>query len=258
MNEQKKAEDKIQITLEEYLIHGYIKQIVPNVPTAIIEFIILLLDDWIKHRRQWAAKVIWASYTKWQLRKELMIWLDAKVEETRQRQAKSRNYRNDEGPRKVMVRQTKNERARKEKERLIIEERERVKRRREEEEEKSRKEQKKIQEIDNRVELILNQLMERFDELSGKLDEIQRVLMQKKKRDEKVKVFENDNVEGVRIWLRDKVEMKQYIDVFLRNGVDKLSIVCLLDKIALKEMGIYKIGHQIVLLDQIQKLKVFN
>merc|ERR1712048_181915 len=46
----------------------------------------------------------------------------------------------------------------------------------------------------------------------------------------------------LKAWLEDKLKIPQYFDVFIRNGVEDLSIVALLDKQALESMGITAIG----------------
>ena len=66
---------------------------------------------------------------------------------------------------------------------------------------------------------------------------------------------DNDNVEGVKLWLKDTVKLERYFDMFMKNGVDRLSVVVLLDKDSLKEIGVDQIGHQLLILNEIEKLK---
>ena len=59
----------------------------------------------------------------------------------------------------------------------------------------------------------------------------------------------------LKLWLKDKVGLPQYFDIFLKNGIDELSTAVLLDKITLKEIGIDKIGHQMRILNELKQIR---
>ena len=56
-------------------------------------------------------------------------------------------------------------------------------------------------------------------------------------------------------WIEKQLKLPEYYDVLVENGIDKLSVVQLLTKDELQEMGITKIGHKIQILKEIQSLK---
>eukprot|EP01084_Bolivina_argentea_P041849 77255_1 len=59
-------------------------------------------------------------------------------------------------------------------------------------------------------------------------------------------------------WLENKVQLPQYYDLFINNGIDELSVVSLIDRDTLKDLGISIIGHQIKILDNVKQLKQNN
>eukprot|EP01084_Bolivina_argentea_P203086 346899_1 len=65
----------------------------------------------------------------------------------------------------------------------------------------------------------------------------------------------NIQQEKLKMWLENKVKLKQYFNVFIESGIDDLETVCLLTKDSLKDMGIDKVGHQVKLLSNIKQLK---
>eukprot|EP01083_Nonionella_stella_P270765 917031_1 len=59
-------------------------------------------------------------------------------------------------------------------------------------------------------------------------------------------------------WFDEKVQLPQYYQVFVENGIDKLSILKLVTINELNEMKITKIGHRIKILHEIEKLNSSN
>ena len=60
--------------------------------------------------------------------------------------------------------------------------------------------------------------------------------------------------EQLKMWMH-KIELLEYYDIFIKNGVEDLEVVKLLNMDTLNHMNINKIGHKIKLLAEIQKLK---
>merc|ERR1711902_341350 len=65
----------------------------------------------------------------------------------------------------------------------------------------------------------------------------------------------NTEKEKMRLWLENDVKLPEYYDVLINNGIDELSVIKLITKDTLKDIGIYKIGHQMKILNQVNQLK---
>ena len=188
-----------------------------------------------------------------QLKREQEELEKKRVEEERKRIEEEKRKHEEEERQRAREQQRKAE-----EERLMIE---RERRRKEIAEKKRLETERRNKEIDDRVLLKLQPMMDRIDQLTKMVDTMEKELnMDGNNDDEKVNgkdigYGDNDGIEAVKLWLKEKVELPQYTDIFLKHGIDKLSVVVLLEKSTLKEMGIYKIGHQLIILDQIQKLK---
>ena len=122
-----------------------------------------------------------------------------------------------------------------------------------EEERRRRKEiERKNKEIDDRLDIKMEPIINTLEDLKMKVERLMVGGISNKDGD----VFgDNDNVEGVKLWLKDTVKLEGYYDLFVKNGVDRLSVVVLLDRDSLKEIGVDKIGHQLLILNEIEKLK---
>eukprot|EP01084_Bolivina_argentea_P133446 235511_1 len=59
----------------------------------------------------------------------------------------------------------------------------------------------------------------------------------------------------LKVWLRDQVELPEYYDIFIENGVDDLSVVMLINMDVLQQMDIKKIGHKMKILHCVKLLK---
>eukprot|EP01084_Bolivina_argentea_P157750 274880_1 len=68
----------------------------------------------------------------------------------------------------------------------------------------------------------------------------------------------NPEQQKLKSWLENKVKLPQYYDVFLNNGIDELSVVAMIDKNTLKDMGIDTIGHQVKILNYAKQLNKNN
>eukprot|EP01083_Nonionella_stella_P123907 373706_1 len=64
----------------------------------------------------------------------------------------------------------------------------------------------------------------------------------------------NPKQKKVKSWLENQVALPQYFDIFMKNGIDELSLVALLDKATLKDIGIDVIGHQMKILNHVKQL----
>ena len=56
-------------------------------------------------------------------------------------------------------------------------------------------------------------------------------------------------------WLLNEVGLPKYYETFIKNDIDRLSIVELVTMKELNEIGITSIGHRMKILDEIAKLK---
>ena len=63
----------------------------------------------------------------------------------------------------------------------------------------------------------------------------------------KMKV-EGLTLDPVWTWLKEKVELPEYYNIFIENGFDSMKIISDIDKEDLKEIGINKRGHQNLIL----------
>eukprot|EP01083_Nonionella_stella_P216357 777828_1 len=68
----------------------------------------------------------------------------------------------------------------------------------------------------------------------------------------------NAEQQKVKSWLENKVKLPRYFDNFMNNGIDELSVVALLDKATLKDIGIDVIGHQMKILNHAKQLHQNN
>eukprot|EP01084_Bolivina_argentea_P205847 351575_1 len=68
-------------------------------------------------------------------------------------------------------------------------------------------------------------------------------------------INETNNINSFRRWLDKDVNLSEYYDLFVSNGVNALSIAKLLTMDTLIEIGIKKVGHRLCILNQIKILK---
>eukprot|EP01084_Bolivina_argentea_P018103 33751_1 len=117
----------------------------------------------------------------------------------------------------------------------------------------------------NKLQTKVNDIELRLNEEQKNDDKIDKVMIMKElnliKQNMKV-LSKNNNInpeqQRLKAWLQNTVKLPQYYDLFLQNGIDELSVVALIDKETLKEMGIDTIGHQIKILDKAKQLKQNN
>ena len=70
---------------------------------------------------------------------------------------------------------------------------------------------------------------------------------------------ENERGNAVKIWLTDTAQLPEYYDLFVQNGFDTMdAITCISDRNVLQDIGINKIGHQMKLINDINKLSQHN
>ena len=64
----------------------------------------------------------------------------------------------------------------------------------------------------------------------------------------------NPETEELREWLEDVVKLPQYFDAFVENGFEDLQSMSYITKDELTQMKITKLGHQVKIIGEIQKL----
>eukprot|EP01083_Nonionella_stella_P086051 238805_1 len=111
----------------------------------------------------------------------------------------------------------------------------------------------------NNMELRLNE-EQKHDDVDGRLNKMMDEIKSIKRTVNALSANHNLNPkqQKVKLWLENKVELAQYFDIFLNNGIDELSVVALLDKATLKDIGIDVIGHQMKILNHAKKLQQKN
>ena len=66
---------------------------------------------------------------------------------------------------------------------------------------------------------------------------------------------ENSELVAVRRWMISVVKLPQYLDVFIENGFDDLSLIQMMRSNDLEDLGIDKKGHRLKIMREIDKLK---
>ena len=94
----------------------------------------------------------------------------------------------------------------------------------------------------------MDAMMERVDRLETNLSRFMSESLQKRNQTD-------DELEAVRHWMCKEVKMPQYLDLFIENGFDHLSVIQALTMNDLLEMGIEKKGHRIRIVQAIAMLK---
>ena len=64
----------------------------------------------------------------------------------------------------------------------------------------------------------------------------------------------NEKEEKIKSWLSDKVELPEYFDMFIENGLDDLDILQDINEDELISIGISKLGHRKKILKYIKVL----
>ena len=100
-------------------------------------------------------------------------------------------------------------------------------------------EEQKNNDMDDKV----NQLMKQFESMEQTMHKLS------------INANLNPEQQEVKLWLKNKCKLGQYYDVFIKNGIDELSVVALLDQSTLKDIGIDIVGHRMRILDQARQLK---
>eukprot|EP01083_Nonionella_stella_P123908 373707_1 len=105
-----------------------------------------------------------------------------------------------------------------------------------------------------KIELQLNE-EQKSDETDDRLNKMMNEMKRIKQTMNTLSASNNMDPEQqkVKSWL-EKVRLPQYFDNFMNNGIDELSVVALLDKATLKDIGIDVIGHQMKILNHVKQL----
>ena len=104
----------------------------------------------------------------------------------------------------------------------------------------------------------VHSLKEEIKGLNTQIDELRVNTAAESTGDIAVDGQQNSEIDALREWLRDEVRLPQYIDVFLKNGFENLSVIQPLGVNDLDEMGIEKKGHRLQIVLAIAKLKAVD
>ena len=264
-----------------------------DIPPSIIEYIVLyrwFLPEWEREFEENRKKVAAANMRQTKLE---MMEENRRLSEKKGFKELLKQIRKKEGERNRMENRKMVEAAQKRREKLekmkaeeAVTRREKMRirellkqRRKEEERNRVDNMERKKREIEKQNEEVCDRfdikkgtkpIMEKLDGLIVEMEEIEKWVDDERKeieiemqRENDIPscldwCFDNGDSDVVRLWLNDKVKLGQYVDLFLENGVDRISTVILLDKDSLKEMGVDKVGHQLLILNEIEKLKKMN
>ena len=97
----------------------------------------------------------------------------------------------------------------------------------------------------------------RIKSIETRLDEISKTLESFKKDivllKETCRLFSNDQ-DGIKQWLTSQVQLPQYYDTFIKNGIDDINVAKLITMDILKEIGVEIIGHRMRILHGVKVL----
>merc|ERR1711879_330808 len=62
----------------------------------------------------------------------------------------------------------------------------------------------------------------------------------------------------LRQWMAQKVRLPEYFDLFIDSGIEDLGTAALLSFDTITRIGIDKVGHQMRILNEVEKLKMIN
>eukprot|EP01084_Bolivina_argentea_P150652 263065_1 len=92
-------------------------------------------------------------------------------------------------------------------------------------------------------DMVMNQSMEnRINSIESRLDELTKMMQSLNTEIQTIKKKSMRQDIGIKEWLTDHVELPQYYDLFIKQGIDHLDIVKLITMDILKEMNIKLIG----------------
>ena len=113
-----------------------------------------------------------------------------------------------------------------------------------------------LQESVKQIAKQMNDLQSKFSEESKNQDtmDIEKEIQSLKEEIKMLKEKNNINVQEVKNWVTNTVELPQYIDLFIENGLDDINIIKHIGMNELKQIGIDKIGHSIKIMTEIEKL----
>eukprot|EP01084_Bolivina_argentea_P133447 235512_1 len=127
----------------------------------------------------------------------------------------------------------------------------------------------------DQFEARLDSLTSKVDELSKQLNDIRLLLTEEQKDDnlsdiKKEMEMMKQNIQNlmdrnnspkpekenaVNVWLRDVVKLPEYIDLFMQNGMDDMTVIEDITMNELNQIGIDKLGHKMRILKAVAKLK---
>merc|ERR1712157_979 len=58
----------------------------------------------------------------------------------------------------------------------------------------------------------------------------------------------------IRLWLETKVNLPQYLGIFIQHGIDTIEKIKLLTMNKVKEIGVLNVNHQIQILHEIERI----
>ena len=108
------------------------------------------------------------------------------------------------------------------------------------------------------MELRLNE-EQKDDQVENRFDKIEK---QMKSMEQNVNKLLANNMDPekqkLKSWLEDAIKLPQCFGIFIESGIEDLSTAALLDKSALKDMGIDKVGHQMKILNGLKAVQPRN
>ena len=68
----------------------------------------------------------------------------------------------------------------------------------------------------------------------------------------------NPEQQKLKLWLTEKVQLPEYYDLLIENGIENIWTMLLVTTETLNSIGVNKVGHQLIILDQIKALNAQN
>ena len=110
----------------------------------------------------------------------------------------------------------------------------------------------------NDIELRMNE-EQKDDQIGNRVDEMEKEMKIMKQNVSKLLLTNMDpEKQKLKSWLEDTIKLPQYFDIFVEAGFEDLNTVSLLDKNALKELGVDKLAHQMKILNGLKQLQPKN
>ena len=125
---------------------------------------------------------------------------------------------------------------------------------------------KKIESQMEAIMLCVRQLQTTVNDIQSQLGSKSNAMSEQKSNDIEILRKEIGNIKSkiidplqknrneLKEWITNIVQLPEYYDIFIYNGIEDLSTVKLININTLKQMGVDKIGHQMKILHKVQQL----